>query len=198
MFVYEIAFDGQTSLHLPHLIHSVWLQFTDGSTAISQTFAQALQLLHFDLSQDIWTTETLFMIPKNAPRGHKYLQKGLAIMMLVSIMIAKMQNFHANLLPNTENNVVSENASNIPASVPDGQRYLQNTGVSLHIIGRMITITMRMIYFSFLRIISPLNVLIFFGNGILCSRSWTNPNGHRNPQTILPSIAPKKSRSPRT
>lgn len=118
--------------------------------------------------------------------------------MLNKIMIPRIHAFHANLLPNTEKREVSDKASNIPARVPEGHRYLQKTGVSLTHIGRMITIMINMRYFSFLSSISPLKVFIFFGKGSLFKRSWIKPKGHKNPQISLPKMAPKNRSSPTT
>ena len=36
------------------------------------------------------------------------------------------------------------------------------------------------------------------GTGILCSRSWTSPKGHRRPQTALPKTTPKSMSVPST
>ena len=58
--------------------------------------------------------------------------------------------------------------------------------------------TRKITYFSFRRSLSPLKVRIFFGKGILFSRSWIRPKGHKKPQTSRPSRAPMKIRNPIT
>ena len=88
-----------------------------------------------------------------------------------------------------------------PSSVPAGQISLQKYGapcpmISTTNMGSMITNTRKITYFSFRRSLSPRNVRIFFGKGILFNRSWISPKGQRNPHTSLPSNAPTKIRNP--
>ena len=73
-----------------------------------------------------------------------------------------------------------------PSSVPAGQISLQKYGapwpmISTTNMGSMITNTRKITYFSFRRSLSPRNVRIFFGKGILFNRSWISPKGQRNP-----------------
>ena len=90
-----------------------------------------------------------------------------------------------------------------PSSVPAGQISLQKYGapcpmMSTTNIGSRTTNTIRITYFSLRNNLSPRNVRIFFGNGILFSRSCISPKGQRNPHTSLPSRAPTKIRKPTT
>ena len=90
-----------------------------------------------------------------------------------------------------------------PSSVPAGQISLQKYGapcpmMSTTNIGSKTTNTIRITYFSLRNNLSPRNVRIFFGNGILFSRSCISPKGQRNPHTSLPSRAPTKIRKPTT
>ena len=57
------------------------------------------------------------------------------------------------------------------------------------------TITIKMPYFTYRSHLSFL-VLNFLGNGILLSKSCTQPNGQRKPQTNLPSKVPIKIKMP--
>ena len=77
-----------------------------------------------------------------------------------------------------------------PSSVPAGQISLQKYGapcpmISTTNIGSRITNTTKITYFNLRSNLSPRNVRIFFGNGILFSRSCISPNGQRNPQTSV-------------
>ena len=72
-----------------------------------------------------------------------------------------MHAFHINLPPKRANSFVSENASKSPARVPDGHKYLQNTGVSLTNTGRIITAKTRTKYLIKRRYLSALKLLIF-------------------------------------
>ena len=79
-----------------------------------------------------------------------------------------------------------------PSSVPAGQISLQKYGapcpmISTTNIGSMITNTRKITYFSFRRSLSPRNVRIFFGKGILFNRSWISPKGREIRHTSLPS-----------
>ena len=73
-----------------------------------------------------------------------------------------------------------------PSSVPAGQISLQKYGapcpmISTTNIGSRITNTTKITYFNLRSNLSPRNVRIFFGNGILFSRSCISPNGQRTP-----------------
>ena len=82
-----------------------------------------------------------------------------------------------------------------PSKTPWGQIYLQKNGSPIPIefvisIGRSITKTIRMTYFRYLRGFN-LAVDNFFP-GILWSKSWNHPNGHKKPHINLPRVTPSK------
>ena len=82
-----------------------------------------------------------------------------------------------------------------PSSVPAGQIYLQKNGdptpvSSTRKAGRRITIKIRIKYLIYLAGRSIFAGTLYFGSGILCSRSCTSPNGHSSPQTTRPKTTP--------
>ena len=71
-----------------------------------------------------------------------------------------------------------------PSSVPAGQISLQKYGAPCPIIstrnnGSRITNTAKITYFSLRSSLSPLNVRIFLGNGILFNKSWISPKAEK-------------------
>ena len=86
-----------------------------------------------------------------------------------------------------------------PSRTPCGQMYLQKNGSLIPTefvtsIGRSITKTIRMIYFRYLNGFSL--AVENFLPGILCSKSWNHPNGHKKPHINLPSVTPSKINNP--
>ncbi len=116
----------------------------------------------------------------------------------------RMATFHLNKKPTAALRFLFISTRGIPPSkVPTGQMYLQNHGfpnpvISITNIGRIITKTARIKNRSHLRYFSPFTLLIFFTKGILKSRSWTKPKGHKKPQTNLPKITPNNEIKPKT
>lgn len=86
-----------------------------------------------------------------------------------------------------------------PPSIPWGQMYLQKYGKLSPNFWEAIapisqTTTTIIKYFIYLSGFSFF-VLNFF-DGILCNKSWNQPNGHKNPQISLPTITPKNINIP--
>ena len=107
------------------------------------------------------------------------------------MVITRIVFFHMYSQPTALRMDLFSSTSGIPpSSVPAGQISLQKYGapwpmISTTNMGSMITNTRKITYFSFRRSLSPRNVRIFFGKGILFNRSWISPNGQRNPQTSV-------------
>ena len=86
-----------------------------------------------------------------------------------------------------------------PSKTPAGQMYLQKYGLPIPNsfttrTGKIITATTSIKYFMYL---NGFNFFVEnFLHGILCKISWIKPNGHKNPQTNLPTITPTKIKNP--
>ena len=70
--------------------------------------------------------------------------------------------------------------------------------VTLFFIIMSITSNASTMYLIFRRCFSPRRVRIFLPNGMRCRRSCTRPNGHIQPQTVLPKNAPNAVSRPAT
>ena len=133
-----------------------------------------------------------------------YLQNGRYIIIERIIVTTRIVFFHIKSHPIALRiDLFRSTSGSPPSSVPAGQISLQKYGapcpmMSTTNIGSRITNTTRITYFSLRNSLSPRNVRIFFGNGILFSRSCISPIGQRNPQTILQRRAPTKIRNPTT
>ena len=99
------------------------------------------------------------------------------------MVITRIVFFHMYSQPTALRMDLFSSTSGIPpSSVPAGQISLQKYGapwpmISTTNMGSRITNTRKITYFSFRRSLSPRNVRIFFGKGILFNRSWISLKG---------------------
>ena len=139
-----------------------------------------------------------------APSGQIYLQNGLYIIIESNIVITKRKFFHAYKNPMVLRKDLFNNTRGIPpSSVPTGQINLQKYGEPCPMTStknkcNKRTNTTSIKYFSFLRNLSPLKVLMFFTEGILLSRACINQKGQSQPQTERPISAPMNLKKPAT
>jgi hypothetical protein len=131
---------------------------------ILQTFEHLLHLLHSDCLTLYLYGAILFKIENNAPKGHKYLHIGRN-----NKIENKMQ------LPNT---IIFPTEKSSDERVINSSEFCTNNN---EIKGKTSNT-----YFKYRSILSPLNVFIFLGNGILNIKSCIIPNGQIFPQNNLP------------
>lgn len=128
------------------------------------------------------------------------MQNGLKNIIDRITVIIKIVSFRLNNEPKLALIDVSTKESGIaPSRTPAGQIYLQKYGLPIPNsfttrTGKIITETMSIKYFMYL---NGFNFFVEnFLHGILCKISWIKPNGHKNPQTNLPTITPTKIKNP--
>ena len=121
-----------------------------------------------------------------------------------TIISISIENFHLNMKPIDWRKPSFKVSIGIPApSVPAGHTYLQNQvepnpKSSLITNGSINTSNTSTTYLRYLRTLSSFFGTVILETGILCSRSWNQPNGHKNPHTTLPRKIPNSISVPST